>query len=149
MPIIIYIFYNNFQDALFEKEKKFIKILMFSFILIPIGCYFGFWLSLYIFLPYLYSFSSQFGINNSSSLQSIIFFIINNMLVFGIMTQLPILIKYLIKLNIISKELLNKYNKHIILILLIISAIITPPDLLSMFVVFIPMYLFFTIGKYL
>lgn len=64
----------------------------------------------------------------------------------GILFQLPVVIYFLSKLGIVTPAFLRKYRKHSFIIILIIAAIITPPDPLSQTIVTIPLYLLFEIS---
>ena len=61
----------------------------------------------------------------------------------GLFFELPVIIYFLAKLGIVSAEFLRKYRKYAIVIVLIIAAIVTPPDVVSQITVAIPMLLIF------
>ena len=58
----------------------------------------------------------------------------------GVVFQLPIIIYILAKMNIINTQLLSKYRKYVFFIIAVISAIITPPDVMTCILVTIPLY---------
>ena len=64
----------------------------------------------------------------------------------GLLFQLPVVIYFLTKIGIVSPEFLRKYRKHSIIIILIVAAIVTPPDPLSQMLITIPLYLLFEIS---
>ena len=65
-------------------------------------------------------------------------------LVMGIVFEMPILAALLSRIGLISKELLKKYRRHAIVILVILAAIITPSgDAFTMMIVAIPLYLLY------
>jgi sec-independent protein translocase protein TatC len=70
------------------------------------------------------------------------------MLVFGagILFQLPVVVYFLTKVGIITPKLLREYRKHAVVVILIVSAILTPPDPLSQGLISIPLYLLFEIS---
>jgi sec-independent protein translocase protein TatC len=146
IPLLIIIFSQYFKDALYLKERKIIKVFYFTYLLFPIGCFFGLYITNNIFIPYLITFNKWFGLNNTMTLYNYVTFCFNNMLIFGFMALIPVVIKYLIKYNIIQKKQILRYNKHIFILILIFSAIISPPDILSLFIISIPLYLCFIIG---
>lgn len=64
----------------------------------------------------------------------------------GLLFQLPVVIYFLSKLGLITPAFLRRYRKHSVIIILIIAAIITPPDPLSQTIISIPLYLLFEIS---
>ena len=64
----------------------------------------------------------------------------------GIVFQLPVIVFFLAKMEIITKELLSQYRRHAFVIIMMIAAIITPPDLMTLILVTIPLYLLYEIS---
>jgi sec-independent protein translocase protein TatC len=64
----------------------------------------------------------------------------------GLLFQLPVVIYFLSKIGLVTPSFLRKYRKHAIVVLLVIAAILTPPDPLSQTVIFIPLYMLFEIS---
>ncbi len=64
----------------------------------------------------------------------------------GVLFQLPVVIYFLTKVGIVSPAFLRKYRRHAIVIILIVAAIVTPPDPLSQMLITIPLYLLFEIS---
>ena len=64
----------------------------------------------------------------------------------GLLFQLPVVIYFLSKIGLVTPSFLRKYRKHAVVVILIIAAIITPPDPLSQTIISIPLYLLFEIS---
>ena len=64
----------------------------------------------------------------------------------GLFFELPIIIYFLTKLGLVSPEFLRKYRRYAIVIVLIIAAIVTPPDVVSQTIVAIPMLIIFELS---
>jgi sec-independent protein translocase protein TatC len=64
----------------------------------------------------------------------------------GLLFQLPVVIYFLSKIGLVTPAFLRKYRKHSVVIILVIAAIITPPDPLSQTLISIPLYLLFEIS---
>lgn len=64
----------------------------------------------------------------------------------GLLFQLPVVIYFLSKVGLVTPKFLRQYRKHSIVVILIIAAIITPPDPLSQTLIFIPLYMLFEIS---
>jgi sec-independent protein translocase protein TatC len=61
----------------------------------------------------------------------------------GILFELPILVVFLTKAGIVTPMFLRKYRKHTFVVIMIVAAIITPPDVLSLLLVTFPLWLLF------
>jgi len=59
---------------------------------------------------------------------------------------LPVLVYFLTKIKILTPAFLKKYRKHAFIVILIVAAIISPPDVLSMTLIAIPLYLLFEVS---
>lgn len=132
--------------ALYEHEKKFIKSIVFvSSTLFAFGVLF----CIFVLLPLIINFGVSFA---TSDIQAV--FGISNVinlslwmaLIFGLMFQVPLITYMLIKWDIISYESVSNKRSYIIVILLIIAAILTPPDVVSQITLFLPTYLLFELG---
>ena len=67
-------------------------------------------------------------------------------LVMGVVFQLPVIAFFLGKMGIVTSELLAKYRKHSFLVIMLVAAIITPPDLMTLILVTIPLYLLYEVS---
>lgn len=64
----------------------------------------------------------------------------------GIVFQLPVIIFFLAKFGFVSSELLTRYRKHALIVIMLVAAIITPPDLMTLVLVTIPLYLLYEVS---
>jgi sec-independent protein translocase protein TatC len=67
-------------------------------------------------------------------------------LVMGLVFQLPVIAYILAKMGMIDAELLSKYRKHALIIIMLLAAIITPPDLMTLILVALPLYMLYEIS---
>ena len=67
----------------------------------------------------------------------------------GFVFELPIIIYFLTKVGLVTPELLKKYRKFALVIVLILSAIITPPDIASQIIVAIPILILYQVSIYI
>ena len=132
--------------ALYGKEKSFIKsIVLSSTFLFCFGALFCF----FIILPFIINFGLSFssahiqpvlGVSNIVTLSLMLSF------VFGIMFQFPLVTYSLIKSGIVSYESIASKRSYIFVGILIISALLTPPDVLSLILLAVPTYMLFELG---
>ena len=64
----------------------------------------------------------------------------------GLFFELPVVMYLLAKIGVLSSAVLKKYRRHSIVVILILSAIITPPDVISQLLVTFPIYTLYEIG---
>jgi sec-independent protein translocase protein TatC len=147
VPYIIYEFWKFIAPALHENERKssssFILICSLLFI---IGILFAYYLIVPITLNFFGSYQVSETIKNQISLDSYISTIITVTLSIGIVFELPILIYFLAKIGLVSIETLKKNRKYTLVIVLIIAAIVTPPDVFSQILVTIPLMILYEVS---
>jgi len=85
-------------------------------------------------------------VKNQFTLDSYIGMFKTSVLASGIFFELPIIIYFLTKLGLVTPEFLRKYRKYAIVIVLIVAAIVTPPDVVSQTIVAIPMLIIFELS---
>ncbi|MCL2390448.1 MAG: twin-arginine translocase subunit TatC [Endomicrobia bacterium] len=145
-PYIAKNIWDFIMPALHSKEKKFIKsIVFFSSLLFCFGIAFCFFIILPIIIRFGMSFASPqmqpvFGVSNIITLS------LSLSIVFGIMFQFPLITYALIKSNIISYESVSSKRSYIIIGILIMATLLTPPDVLSQILLFLPTYMLFELG---
>ncbi|MDE5783035.1 MAG: twin-arginine translocase subunit TatC [Prevotella sp.] len=67
-------------------------------------------------------------------------------LVMGVVFQLPVIVFFLGKLGFVSASLLSQYRKHSFIIIMVVAAVITPPDLMTLILVTIPLCLLYEVS---
>ena len=145
-PYIIKKIWDYVVPALYEKERKVISgLAISSTLLFFTGCLF----CLFMILPMIISFGMSFSggnINAMFGLSNIINLSLGLIFVFGLMFQIPLIVNFLIRLNIISRNTISAYRPYVVVILLVLCAILTPPDIISQLLLFIPTYMLFELG---
>lgn len=145
-PFWFYQIYAFLAPALYVQEKKiFWRFFMLSMIFLMLGLSFAYWVA----APTAFRFLINFGDATDVPLITIseyLNFILYLLAGFGIAFQLPVLLIFLGWLGIITAQSLKAHRKYIILILSIITAIITPPDVLSMLIMLGPLWLLFELS---
>ena len=132
--------------ALYEHEKKFIKSIIFtSSLLFVLGSLF----CLFVILPLIINFGMSFSTPNIQAvlgISNVVNLSLWLILAFGIMFQMPLITYSLIKSEIISYNTIKNARPYVIVILLVIAGILTPPDVMSQVLLFTPTYLLFELG---
>ena len=132
--------------ALYENEKKFIKSVVFtSSVLFILGALF----CLFVILPLIINFGMSFATSEIKAVlgvSNIINLSLWMTLAFGLMFQLPLITYSLIKSGFVEYETFVNMRPYVVVIILIIAGILTPPDILSQILLFTPTYLLFELG---
>ena len=141
LPFLLFEVSRIILPALYENEKRaFKKILPISFILLVIGTVFGVLVMAFFGLNFFADFSESYGVRNVWGLNGVINSFITMGIGFGIAFQFPLLMIFLVKFGLIKIKTLSSLRGHIVVTLLIISAILTPPDVMSQLIMFFPLY---------
>jgi len=142
-PLIIYEAIVFIFPGLSSRERKAIMLVLPSFILLFLA---GVCFSYFIFLPLAISFLGNLGkgvIENMWSINKLISFVVYTCALFGCIFQLPLLLLLLQKLNILNIKILKKYRAHIYVGIFIVSAIVTPPDVVTQLGIALPIILLY------
>tara|TARA_B100001540_G_scaffold301610_1_gene308259 strand:+ start:292 stop:1086 length:795 start_codon:yes stop_codon:yes gene_type:complete len=138
-PFIVFEIWRFIKPALYKKEIKHSKMFIFfaSFFFF-LGLVFAYYIIAPLSLQFLGSYQVSNSVPNSINLNSYIKTLCSICVCVGVIFELPIIIYFTNKVGLMSIDNFKKYRKHIIVIILILSAIITPPDLISQILVTLP-----------
>lgn len=146
-PYILYELLRFISPALYKNEKKHLTSVVTIIYLLFIA---GVLMSYYILFPisfrFLGTYSVSDNIHSTITLDSYIETFTTLTFVMGIVFQLPIIIFLLAKIGFVSSTLLAKYRKHALIVIMLVAAIITPPDLMTLVLVTIPLYLLYEVS---
>ena len=146
-PYVFYEFWKFMKPALLKKEKNVARgAVFYSSVLFMTGILFGYYLICPLSVHFLGSYSVSEQVLNQINLKSYISTIASVSLAAGIIFELPVLVYFLSKIGLVTPEFLRKYRKHSLVIILTLSAIITPPDIFSQVMVCFPLLFLYEIG---
>ncbi|MBK5202289.1 MAG: twin-arginine translocase subunit TatC [Prolixibacteraceae bacterium] len=146
-PYVIFEFWQFVKPALYEKEKKNSTGAVFYMSgLFLLGVLFGYYLIVPLSINFLGSYSISANVINQINILSYINTVASISLAGGIVFELPVFVFFLSKVGILTPEFMIKYRKHSYVVLLVLSAIITPPDVFSQILVCIPLVVLYEIG---
>lgn len=152
-PVFFIQLYLFLAPALFKKEKKFIILLLFfAPFLFLCGAALAYFFLLPLTFKFFLSFEAQGLVGSSiipiqleTKISEYLNLIIDLLFSFGIAFQSPILLLFLFRIGFLTPDDLRKRRKYWIVIIFIVAAILTPPDVLSQISLAIPMILLFEI----
>lgn len=146
-PFIILQFWRFIKPALYEVERKRSRGAVFYIsLLFTIGVLFGYFIISPLTIHFLGGYSISEEVTNQINLGSYIASVVSVTLASGLLFELPVLIVFLTKAGIVSPHFLRKYRKHTFIVIMIVAAIITPPDVLSLLLVTFPLWLLFELS---
>jgi sec-independent protein translocase protein TatC len=150
LPYVVWEIWRFIKPALHEQERKNTKGFVFYVSsLFLTGILFGYYLILPLSINFLGNYKVSSEVYNQISLGSYISTTITLCMASGIVFQLPILIYILSRLGLVTPEFMRKYRKHSIIVILFISAVITPPDITSQILVAIPIVILYEISIFI
>jgi sec-independent protein translocase protein TatC len=139
-PYILYELWTFIRPALYEKEQKYSKgAVIISSLLFLSGVLFSYFLIVPLTVNFLGNYQVSSQVLNQVSLNSYINTVVNVTFGVGMAFELPILVYFLTKIGLITPDFLVKNRKYMFVLLLILAAIITPPDMFSQILVVIPL----------
>lgn len=146
-PFIIWEFWKFISPALYEKERKYaVLFIVTASVLFFTGVLFGYFMIAPLSVNFLANYNVSKEIFNDIDLASYISLLRSSTIASGLLFELPILIYFLTKLGLVTPTSLRKYRKYTLVIVLILSAIITPPDVISQIIVAIPIMILYEIS---
>lgn len=146
-PYLLFEVWRFIKPALKTGESSYARGLVFwgSFLFIS-GVLFGYYMITPLSVQFLGGYSVSEMIVNQISLRSYISTVTTITLSTGLIFQLPILVYFLSKIGIVTPKLMKAYRRHSIISVLLISGLITPPDLTSQVLVSLPLLLLYEVS---
>ena len=146
-PVVIYQFWSFLKPGLKKKEIKSASgIVFYSSILFFLGVLFGYFIIGPLSLQFLGSYRVSDSVESAIKLSSYISTLVSITLTTGLVFELPIFIYFFTKIGLVTPEFLKKYRKHALVVVLILSAVITPPDITSQVLVALPIMVLYEVS---
>lgn len=143
-PYILYELFMFVSPALYENERKYsVRIVISIYILFVAGVLMSYFVLFPISFRFLGTYSVAQQVRSTITLDSYITTFTTLTFVMGVVFQLPVIAFILAKMEIVTSEMLGRYRRHAFLVICLVAAIITPPDLMTLIVVAIPLYLLY------
>ena len=146
-PYILWEIWRFISPGLHEKElKKSRGFIFIASLLFFIGVLFSYYVIAPVSINFLYNYQITPLIENQFTMDSHVGLVTNMLLGVSIMFELPVIIYFLPKIGLITPKFLKRYRKHALVVVLILAAIITPPDVASQVIVAIPVLVLYEIS---
>lgn len=146
-PYILYELWKFISPGLYENERKYSRgFILTASSLFFLGVLFGYYVVAPLSINFLGTYQVSKEVLNEIDLASYVGAVRSSVIACGIMFELPIIIYFLTKVGLVTPEILKKYRKIALVIVLVLSAIITPPDVTSQIVVAVPVLILYQIS---
>lgn len=138
-PYVFYQIWSFVKPGLYNNEQKnargtvFICSLLFS-----LGVIFGYYIIAPFAVNFLAGFSLGTEVDNTTSLKSYVNYMVMFCVPTGILFELPVVVHFLSSIGLITADFMRQYRKHAIVVILILAAVITPPDVVTQILIGIP-----------
>lgn len=147
-PYIFWEIWSFVKPGLYPRERRLTRgAVFFVSLLFFLGISFGYWVLSPLSINFLANYQIDESIQNEVDLLSYIETLVMMVFACGLMFQLPMVILVLAKAGIVTPAFLRNYRRHAILVIVIVSAILTPsPDIFSQVLVALPIYMLYEIS---
>jgi sec-independent protein translocase protein TatC len=149
-PYVIYQFWKFISPGLYTYERKtasgFIGV---SSLLFFMGVLFGYYVVTPLSVRFLGTYTVSSEVFNDFDLSSYTALVRASVLASGLIFELPILIYFLTKVGLVTPELMRKYRKISLVLVMFLSAVITPPDVASQIIVAIPVLILYELSIFI
>lgn len=140
-PFVFHQIWSFVKPGLYTGEKRTTRfVTFFVSLLFFMGVTFAYYIIIPLAINFLTKFQIHYMVDNVFDVTSFINFILMVTVATGLMFQLPIAVFYLSKVGIVTPKLMKAYQKHAIVVILLVAAIITPPDAITQIGIGIPIF---------
>lgn len=146
-PYILYELFRFISPALYENERKYsVQVAGIIYVLFILGVLMSYFVLFPISFRFLGTYSVSAKVVSNITLDSYVSTFVSLTLVMGVVFQLPVIAFFLGKMGIVTSSVLANYRKHSFIVIMLVAAIITPPDLMTLILVTIPLYLLYEVS---
>lgn len=146
LPYVLYQAWAFVAPGLYAHEKKLaIPLLFASVLLFFIGMCFAY----FLVFPTVFAFVNAFapeGVAIMTDIDKYLSFVLTTFLAFGVTFEVPVVVIVLVRVGLVSIEKLKEIRPYVIVGAFIVAAVVTPPDVLSQFMLAVPMWLLYELG---
>jgi sec-independent protein translocase protein TatC len=147
LPVVMYQLWAFIAPGLYLHERKLIlPLVVSSYTLFIIGMAFAYFLVFPTVFKFMASYNAPLGAEMSTDIDNYLSFAMTTFLAFGITFEVPVVVVVLVRMGIVPLAKLKEIRPYVIVGAFVISAIVTPPDILSQLLLAVPMTLLYELG---
>ncbi len=141
LPLVVYELYRFIAPALYQNEKRYSAwVAMVILMLFTLGVLMSYFVLFPFALRFLGTYQVSVVVANQINLSSYISTFVTLTLWMGLVFQIPVLSFFLAKIGVLTANFMKRYRRHAVILLAVVSAVITPPDLFTCCLVLVPLY---------
>lgn len=146
-PYILYELFRFISPALYENERRYsVQAVVVIYVLFLLGVLMSYYMLFPVSFRFLGTYSVSERVHSTITLDSYVSSFTTLTLLMGVVFQLPVVAFLLAKMGMITSVLLSAYRKHAFLLIMVVAAVITPPDLMTLVLVTVPLYLLYEVS---
>jgi len=146
-PYVVFEIWRFIKPGLYQNERKYANgMVTYTSVLFILGVMFGYYVIAPMSVNFLGNYQVSELVKNQIDLNSYFSTIATLVLATGLVFELPILIYFLTKIGVVTPDFLRTYRRHSVVIILIVAAVITPPDVASQILVFMPLMVLYEVS---
>jgi len=147
LPVVIYQLWAFIAPGLYQHERKLvIPLVVSSYSLFIFGMAFAYFLVFPTVFNFMASYNAPLGAEMSTDIDKYLSFAMNTFLAFGLTFEVPVVVVVLVRMGMVPLAKLKEIRPYVIVGAFVISAIVTPPDVLSQLLLAVPMTLLYELG---
>jgi sec-independent protein translocase protein TatC len=153
LPIVFFYAYRflagrNVAGRFTIKGSNILLVTAIALFLFAVGCAYSYFLMLPLVFKYLMDSALTAGVANSWRVSDFINFAMLTTLTFGVVFELPLVMTALARARIVPAAIFRKYRRHMWVIILIVAALVTSPDILTQVMVGVPLIIFYELSLF-
>ncbi len=146
LPFVLYQVWAFVAPGLYRSEQRLaIPLIVSSSLLFLVGmafCYFVVFQTVFAFIS---SFAPQ-SITPAPDIEAYLNFVMSMFLAFGITFEVPVVVVLLVRMGLVTVQKLREIRGYVVVVAFVIAAIVTPPDVISQFMLAVPLWILYEVG---
>ena len=146
-PYILLELFRFISPALYDNERRYsVQVAVVVYVLFVVGVLMSYFVLFPISFRFLGTYCVSERVVSNITIDSYVSTFTTLTLTMGLVFQLPVIAFFLTKLGFVSSSMLTRYRRHAFLLIMVVAAVITPPDLMTLILVTIPLYLLYELS---
>ncbi|MBQ0056302.1 MAG: twin-arginine translocase subunit TatC [Bacteroidales bacterium] len=146
-PYILIEILGFILPALYQNEKRVaVRLCVVMYMLFAVGVLMNYFVLFPISFRFLGTYQVDATIANTITLQSYFSSFSTLTFMMGLVFQMPVAVRLLSHIGLVSASMMRRYRRHAIVGIMVIAALITPPDLFTLFLVTLPLYMLYEVS---
>jgi sec-independent protein translocase protein TatC len=146
LPFVLFQAWSFVAPGLYDNEKKLaMPLVVASTLLFVLGMAFCYYFVFGRVFAFIHEFAPK-SITPAPDIEAYFSFVITMFLAFGVTFEIPVVVVVLVRMGIVSVEKLRDARPYVIVGAFVVAAVVTPPDVLSQFMLAVPMCLLYEAG---